>query len=450
MEPITHSDFFTKDERQKDDRVMKYSTLDGSTKHVKVKKQATDSSRKEKKRWLLLLVAMGWMAVMLKVRATVVGCQTGGSQPKRPSVQGKRNATSVITEGVTTLARTEVSYKFSRARLEQPSDVIIGVLSAAFSFKLRRSIRSTWALHRQNVFFIVAGNWTARLQKEMMLQQDLLWFDTPETHRDLTYKSLGFLHVVSTHAKDYQLAFKTDDDTYINMNIMNEMLEKHKEDDYFGACVSDSPLIRDPKHKWYVREEDFPRRNENDTFGPYGMGGGYGISKRALVTDCVRANIANISFIPIEDATTGEILSRCGAKCVLDKQVMKEFQDMRNRSSSAHLAVHEIKFPEIVRNQHVEFCLDYPRSTSCKDFDVSCADPVKRSATCTTEHFVHCGGVLAKDSCSSCPVSQSSINPKKRWCNGDCHWCPRGAVGDGNETGGCVLYDSVCRNKSTV
>ena len=333
----------------------------------------------------------------------------------------------ILQAGTTTLARTRVNYLFPKARLEQSMHVIAGVLSSSLSDKLRQSIRDTWARNLSNVFFLVAGNLTDALRDEMETKQDVIWFDTAESYHNLTYKSLGFFHVVRQHAhQDYQFVFKTDDDTYINMEKLENTLQKHKKDDYFGYCKENSPIIRKPSHRWYVSEEAYPRRNDNDTYRVYAMGGGYGISKRTLEKECVGINIANISYVPIEDATTGEILGRCHAECTRNKIMEKfSFRFMGStRKSFSNVALYEIKHPEIMNIQHVEFCLDHPNAKSCQGFDVSCADPIRRSVTCKVP-FVGCGGKKIADSCSQCPeMDPIHQTVDHSTCKSQCHWCP--------------------------
>lgn len=352
------------------------------------------------------------------------------------------------------VARTNVTYYYPKARFEKPADILVGVLStAAEGFPMRQVIRETWGRNGESIFFVIAGDWTFQLIDEMRKHQDLFWIEKPETYRNLVFKTLTFLAAAHNHATQFRYLFKTDDDVYFRQDLLERAIDTNQSD-YMGSCLPNSPIIRDPEHRWYVREEDYPNAT---VFRPYAIGAGYALSQELVKSDCFAKHLASIPLFPIEDVSAGEVASRCGAFCAHFSSGAKALEEILSERSQV-IALHDIKFPALMKRQHVEYCLDYPNSSSCRGYNTSCADPIHRSRTCHTERFVSCGSRDSANACARCPLSpwkrRLEVDPEE-WCHGDCHWCPNGIFGDGlrNKTKAplkkkCVGVGFECRNHS--
>ena len=146
-----------------------------------------------------------------------------------------------VKEATVTISGREIAYRYSNifsapSVLEDADRVVVGVLSAAQSPTPRHMVRQTWAkLDPQNLFFVVAGRWED-IAEEFLNYGDLLWLDIEETYYyGLTYKTEVFLHATETHVVHYSYVFKTDDDSYIVLDKLSQVLHGHRPD-FWGNC----------------------------------------------------------------------------------------------------------------------------------------------------------------------------------------------------------------------
>jgi len=197
------------------------------------------------------------------------------------------------------------------------SPIIVGVLSnAGDNGPVRRNtIRETWAKDQPGVFFLVAGRWEA-ISDEYKEYSDLIWINKEEIynreHSVLQMKTLSFLSILYTLSEkiptlSYSYAFKTDDDSYVDIHALHTTLNTTTPD-YWGHC---SPIKHEPKrgaeYKWSISFADYPY----PYFPQYCQGAGYALS-RAFV-DCATAgeHIGHLLPIPFEDAAVGMLAERC-------------------------------------------------------------------------------------------------------------------------------------------
>lgn len=208
--------------------------------------------------------------------------------------------------------------KFNRSNSEK---IFIGVLSAASGEgpERRQSIRDTWA-QNHSVFFLVAGPWRD-IEDEYNTHRDLIWLDEEEIYNGeksvLTFKTLAFMKIVyllSTSLNlDIRYAFKTDDDSFVNVEYLHHYLLKmqHKEEyNYWGWCQRKmfKPL-RGDHDKWAVSYETYPESH----YPRYCQGAGFALSWKFIKCAAGEGNhIANARFMPFEDVATGLIAQRCG------------------------------------------------------------------------------------------------------------------------------------------
>ena len=163
--------------------------------------------------------------------------------------------------------RESINYilNFNKINTMTEEPIIIGVLSSAGGEgpSRRKSIRSTWAYRRQNVFFIVAGPWD-EIQYEYDNYGDMLWIDKEEIYITetsvLTFKTESFVAVMyNTFMKDeaspVKYLFKADDDSYVDIAKLYTVLTKDRYD-YWGKCNKGGwKPHRNKSNKWYISRE---------------------------------------------------------------------------------------------------------------------------------------------------------------------------------------------------
>ena len=192
---------------------------------------------------------------------------------------------------------------------ERAGKVMVGVLSSAKKRAERDLIRETWGDQQSGIFFIVSGPWED-IQKEHEEYQDIIWIEGEEHVLLITYKTAMFLDVVNDMARDLGLEYthvlKTDDDSYVAMARLQEMLSEREDIDFWGECALYVRPFRDPDHKYYVSKEEYPK----EYFPPYCQGGGIVFSRKMV--ECAATEMQNVNFLSMEDAWMGMVAERCG------------------------------------------------------------------------------------------------------------------------------------------
>jgi hypothetical protein len=197
--------------------------------------------------------------------------------------------------------------------------LFIGVLSSAGGdgSERRQAIRETWGLGH-SVYFIVAGPWDD-VSNEYQNHKDLIWLGVDETYDGensiLTHKTMTLMKVAYDVAVirrlDIKYIFKTDDDSFVNVDFLRRHLTKLSNAcpvDYFGSCTGINEISpqRTGVLKWSVSFKTYP-----EPFYPrYCDGSGYAISLKFV--SCAIDHIANIRLMPFEDVATGLLGQRCG------------------------------------------------------------------------------------------------------------------------------------------
>jgi hypothetical protein len=275
--------------------------------------------------------------------------------------------------GVVSVSCHPVHYRIPLDALERAAhaktDIIIGILSngGADGPMRRQVIRHTWAsspstsssssftkdsiieniqhttrvaamdtpedsnklvLSRPGVFFLVAGAWDDKLSKEFRTYRDLIWIDEKETYDAensvLTYKTQSFTSIIHTEMKrfeaegyQYTYLFKTDDDSYVNINYLQyELLERTRMNPIYplsvpfiwGFC---RPLqlkpLRESKDKWSISSQLYPE----EFYPRYCQGAGFALSRTLVQCAVDDGHIAQMRFMPFEDVSMGMVAERC-------------------------------------------------------------------------------------------------------------------------------------------
>jgi hypothetical protein len=227
------------------------------------------------------------------------------------------------------------------------ASIIVGVLSNASSedgLRRRDAIRGTWASSSRSindsdhsnvesgtnegvVFFLVAGPWY-EIEDEWKKNNDLIWIDEEEVYNGeksvLTLKTYSFISIVDIMSTKMDLSythvFKTDDDSYVDLNALSLELKNESQStrggntrsrnshDYVGHCQLDfTKVTRDDSYKWPLTVNTYPE----DYLPKYCQGAGYALSRDFVSCANSEYHIANVRFMPFEDVAVGILAERC-------------------------------------------------------------------------------------------------------------------------------------------
>jgi len=255
------------------------------------------------------------------------------------------------------------TYRFSRRRCGNDASspvVVVGVLSTAHNPLDRVKVRQTWASHRDNVFFLVSGNWTESLAEEFQTQNDLLWIDDPESYRGITVKVAVWLAAASKHFSMAKFVVKTDDDSYVRMLELEQMAtQQHEQPLYLGLGCYENWVDRNPANAWYVSPELY----SNEKYPQYAYGGGYVLSNN--VNDCAVQNMElrrnDPAVFPVEDAFVGILVQNCNVTCTSDDRfrtfsIQGERPELGPWAIQGYIITHQVKTEEDMVMLHREAC----------------------------------------------------------------------------------------------
>ena len=161
---------------------------------------------------------------------------------------------------------------------KEGSGVTVYVLTKQSDFRVRRSIRQTWARKRDNrmsVVFVLGGSddneeVTSGLEEEQHEWNDLLQFEMRDTYRNLARKNIATLKYLAEHCPPQALLAKIDADVYVNTPRLLQVVEQAHLQQWRGfhcRVFSSTRPIRSGT-KWEVSLEEYP----DDTYPPYCLG----------------------------------------------------------------------------------------------------------------------------------------------------------------------------------
>jgi hypothetical protein len=240
----------------------------------------------------------------------------------------------LISSGNITISCHTIFFRAPSLRLYNSGPLIIGILSAASGSgpKRRNYIRSTWASSKytNGTFFLVAGPWED-IRREFEFYQDMIWIDEEEIYQGeksvLTFKTISYFVIAhmfgaaplqrddESVAKGggWQHAIKTDDDSYVNLKLLEEKLIRPAGEfhnlHYYGQCPQfQVKPSRDKTNKWPVTYQMYPEPE----FPLYCQGAGFGLSRELVRTAVEGGHVENFRYMPFEDVSIGILAERCG------------------------------------------------------------------------------------------------------------------------------------------
>ena len=216
--------------------------------------------------------------------------------------------------------------------------LVILILSYVGNFKQRQELRREWvrstfhmksdfiAAHPWSYVFVVGrptGNdkETAEVMKSVDVERchykDVLTVDVLENYYNLTWKKMDALEYLVKSDLDFEVVLKTDDDVYVNIQLVLEWLpdalsqayEKINSSVrpfYSGNCPLSSSPIRESSSKWYLSPKHYPPKR----LPPFCFGTAYFLSQD-LIKTMLKLRDLKKTF-RLEDVHTGLLVGDTG------------------------------------------------------------------------------------------------------------------------------------------
>jgi hypothetical protein len=329
------------------------------------------------------------------------GAFSVGSVLKEQPVEGinlEKNTTANLTlytqDQCLVPGRGTTQYRFPHKRFSSEAltlgngtgpALVVGVFSAAHRPHSRTKVRQSWAIGRNNVFFLVAGHWTAELENEFNMHQDIIFVRSVEQYRYLTNKMVVFLCAVEKYIPGATV-FKTDDDSYVRLSEIEKITrDRYRESLYLGhgLSIEKRKVVRNLDSAWYVSRETY----QPDTYPIYAYGGGYLLtpSARHCALKQLQKRDHDIEVFPIEDAFVGILLDGCPDVDKEDDERFRTYSESKQRNLKPrhirqNLVLHQVKYYEVMMTLHEEVCCN----TETNLYEI---DPVACSTLVCPEKF---------------------------------------------------------------
>ena len=196
-------------------------------------------------------------------------------------------------------------------------DLLILISTSPRNKEARDAIRETWAGMCNNdkskvKYLFVLGNATNQvvneeLRRESFQNHDIVQMDFKDAYANLTYKTMSGLKWMTDYCSQARFIMKTDDDMYVNIELLSLLIEQIPQDNFLGGfCWGPSPPHRDRESKWYVSFDMY----RGGYFPAMCSGTGYILSSN-IVHGILTAS-RNIPFFYLEDVYLALCVQKIG------------------------------------------------------------------------------------------------------------------------------------------
>lgn len=200
-------------------------------------------------------------------------------------------------------------------KMSQKPIVLLLISSAPDNQDKRQMIRETWGskCSKEGSYFrclFVLGiardnNQNNHINQENEKFNDILQFSFQDAYSNLTYKTLCSFLWVDSHCSAVPYIMKTDDDMYVNTELVPKMLAAAPKTEFIGGfCWGLSSPNRDASSKWYVSFQTYARSR----LPPMCSGTGY-ILSQDVIEKIIQAS-SNIPFFHLEDVYVAMCLQK--------------------------------------------------------------------------------------------------------------------------------------------
>ncbi|XP_061190253.1 beta-1,3-galactosyltransferase 1-like [Saccostrea echinata] len=199
------------------------------------------------------------------------------------------------------------------------SHILILITSTPENSERRAAIRDTWlSPSRENTAdvryaFLVGMTSDMILQKKLEMEylsnRDLIQEDFVDSYYNLTLKTLMAFKWASTKCKEAKYFFKTDDDMFVNLDALKEIIKKNErilQKSIAGRCDLNRKPIRNIASKWYISYENYPHKQ----YPIHCSGTGY-VTSMNIVNKVYKIS-RNIPFIFLEDIFVSLCIRKLG------------------------------------------------------------------------------------------------------------------------------------------
>lgn len=147
------------------------------------------------------------------------------------------------------------------------------VMSAPKNSRSRSAIRKTWGRLIKPLFLIAIGDneTMSAVSHEAQEFDDIIIEDFIDSYFNLTIKTAFAMKNFLRHFEDSKYFMKIDDDVYMNVENLRQLLEHAPSDALIGRVEYNKKPLREKDNKWFVPQFLFP----DDEYPPYLDGPAY-------------------------------------------------------------------------------------------------------------------------------------------------------------------------------
>ncbi|XP_053399894.1 beta-1,3-galactosyltransferase 1-like [Mercenaria mercenaria] len=211
-------------------------------------------------------------------------------------------------------------------------ELLFMIASVAAKKDSRNAIRKTWCGDcnkpdsKMRLVFVF-GNKHDFDKNENLLEEskefhDIIQMDFVDTYANLTYKTMSSLQWSEDYCKQAKYVMKTDDDMYINTELLPLLLKAAPSEKFIGGtCWGPGSPIRNSKSKWYASVVQY----RHSRYPAMCSGTGY-VMSRDVVSGILQTS-PNVPFFYLEDV----YIAICANTLGLHPVKLKGFKNNRAR-----------------------------------------------------------------------------------------------------------------------
>ena len=195
-------------------------------------------------------------------------------------------------------------------------DLLVFIASCTEHRSQRQSLRDSWLLYsksntsRMRYVFILGETYNKtvlhNLEQEADVYNDIVIANFQDTYKNLTLKTMAGFQWAYKHCAHARFVMKADDDVYVNIPSLLDVLVHKNEDFSLGKLWKNGTVMRSKHAKWYISYEEYP----NKTYPDYYNGPGYVLSMKHVIG--ILHIYRNVAFLPFEDVFIGLCLEKLG------------------------------------------------------------------------------------------------------------------------------------------
>lgn len=198
-------------------------------------------------------------------------------------------------------------------------DIIVLITSIHANSEKRKALRETWlspTLKNEGNFryvFLLGMTLNKKLQVALETEsatfKDIVQEDFIDSYNNLTLKTIMSFKWASTYCHNAKFAMKTDDDMFVNLPGLKQIVLKHEkrlQSSLGGQCRLNEGPIRQKGYKWYVPKALYPQPK----YPGFCSGTGY-VTSMSMARKIYEVS-QHVPFFYLEDVYIGLCVHRLG------------------------------------------------------------------------------------------------------------------------------------------